>query len=781
MKITIGAPRVLGVELDNGIARVVEMEFKSKTPKIYHAFTVPAPMNIITQEGLVQESEEFRIAFRDTLSRLKISSDHLAFSISSSRIINREITIPMVKESKIETLLYQNASDYFPINISDYKLIYNILGKYEDKGKRMYKLLVCAVPRDIIRSYYRLANFLGMDIAAIDFAGSGIFQALKASAKEVLKDTVSSDKTELYVAVHSEHAILTFVKEGTICLQRVIAVGLSGVNDYLIPDTGEESEPVALDRILRDRQDDICYSSLRRAEDPAMAGEKASCTKALRSLVLSIRRSVEYYASSAQAGQIQVYLVGGAVLYRGLDELLASELDLPVITLESDLERKYPAIGDGFTFTAAEFLAPIGACTQPINLANRQQAKTVSAMDVFNDHSVQNTLLAIGVVCFLICGAIAGALTMMGTADRDAMVSRETALKTELLLMGDTTAAKKTYENAVSLYEALRNGIDSMDQYMDTYNDHFVEFIVELEHKMPKQFRVMSLSVTESGVTMNIRVSTREEAAYVIQTLRNCASVTMGTPSTITITQDSQVTGYNIDALLTEDGHLTRENLATKYADYTQEELDRLIPQLQSGMLSPAEVYSIFEEKTYLEYTVDEEVMSMIQLYKQFTDNPLAQRADVMIDTMVKYLNTTQMEDLSVLDSYDYVNNNIFRLTDFGITPEQYDSYLESMRSYGYEWETIFRKTVHTEYVEIGGSGISLPQETIDTEILSFTIALEYTGKFEPLPEEEDTETSDVENSEISDESTEETSTEDTSSEGTSTEETSTEETSVAE
>ncbi len=765
MKITIGAPRVLGIELDNGIARVVEMEFKSKTPKIYHAFTVPTPMNIITQEGLVQESEAFRTAFRDTLSRLKISADHLAFSVSSSRIINRELTIPMVKESKIETLLYQNASDYFPINISDYKLIYNILGKLEENGKRLYKLLVCAVPRDIIRSYYRFASFLGMDIAAIDFAGNGIFQALKASAKEVLRDTVSTDKTELYVAAYSEHSILTFVKEGTICLQRVISVGLSGVNDYLVPETEEANDPVALDRILRDLQSDICYSSLRRAEDPAMAGEKASCTKALRSLVLSIRRSVEYFVSTTSSSQIQVYLVGGSVLYRGLEELLASELDLPVVALESDLERKYPTIGDGFPFTAAEFLAPIGACTQPINLANRQQAKSVSAMDVFNDHSVQNTLLAIGIVCFLICGAIAGALAMMSTADRDAMVSRETVLKNELLLMGDTTSAKKTYQNAVNLYEALKNGIDSMDRYMETYNDHFVEFIVELERKMPKEFRVMGISVTDKGVTMNIRVSTKEQAAYVIQTLRNCASVNMGTPSTITITQDSQVTGYNIDALLTEDGHLTRENLATKYSDYTQEELDNLIPLLQSGMLSPAEVYSIFEEKTTLEYTVDEEVLSMIELYKQFSDNPLAQRADTMIDAMLKYLNTTQMEDLSVLDSYDYVNNNIFRLTDFGIDEAQYNGYLETMRSYGYDWETIFRKHVRTEYEEVGGSGISLPQETIDTEILSFTIALEYTGEFEELPEEEFTDSSETESDESMEELSEDTSsTEETSS-----------------
>ncbi len=738
MKITIGAPRVLGIELDNGIARVVEMEFKSKTPKIYNAFTVPAPMGIINQDGLVEENEAFRTAFRETLSRLKISSDRLAFSISSSRIINREITIPMVKESKIETLLYQNASDYFPVNISDYKLVYNILGKLDENGKRLYKLLVCAVPRDIIRSYYRFASFLGMDVAAIDFAGNGIFQALKTSAKDLLKNTVSSDKSELYVAAYSDHAILTFVKEGTICLQRVISVGLSAITDRLLPqnEMDEDVQPIALDRILRDLQDDICYSSLRQAEDPMMTGEKAMRTKALRSLVLSIRRSVEYYMSTAQAGQIEVYLIGGTVLYRGLSDLLSSELELPVVSMESDLERKYPAVGDGFSFTAAEFLAPIGACTQPVNLANRQQAKTVSAMDVFNDHSVQNTLLAIGIVCFLVCGAISAALAMMSTSDRDAMVSREAAVRDELLSLGNTNAAKNAYDNAVNLFESLRNGIDSMEFYMDMYNDHLVEFISELERKMPRDFRVVSLSVTETGVTMNIRVNTKEQAAYVIQTLRNCASVTMGTPSTITISKDSQVTGYNIDALLTEDGHLTRENLSTKYSEYPQEELDALIPLLQSGMVSPAEVYSIFTEVTYLEYSVDEGVLSMIELYKQFTDNPLAKHADTMMDAMIKYLNNTQLEDLSVLDSFDYVNNNIFQLSDLGVTAEQYNGYLETMRSYGYDWETIFRKHVRVYYEE-SASGITLPQEIIDTEILSFTISLEYTGEFEEIPPEE--------------------------------------------
>ena len=248
---------------------------------------------------------------------------------------------------------------------------------------------------------------------------------------------------------------------------------------------------------------------------------------------------------------------------------------------------------------------------------------------------------------------------------------------------------------------------------------------------MPSQFRVFGISVSEKGVVMNIRVSTKEEAAYVIQTLRNCASVVMGTPSNITITQDSQVTGYNIDALLDKDGHLTRENLATKYKDYTQAQLDGLIPMLESGVLSPSDVYSNFIPKTYLEYSVDESVLAMVELMKpMYKDNALVQRADTMIDAMVKYLNNNQIEDLSVLDSFAYVNNNVFPLSDFDITQEAYDGYIEKMGNYGYTWDTIFIKHVRTEYTE-EGSGIKLPQQIVNSDILSFSVALEYTGEFE--------------------------------------------------
>ncbi len=735
MKISIGSPRVLGIELDNGISRIVEMEFKSKTPKVYHAMTIPSPYDIVSEDGIVRESEEFRASFRETMQRLRISADRVAFSVSSSRIINREITIPMVRESKIETLLYQNASDYFPVNITDYKLTYNILGKLDQNGKKQYKLLVCAVPRDIIRSYYQFANFLGVEIIAIDFAGNGVFQALKSSAKEILRDTVGSDKTELYISVYSEHAMLTFVREGTICLQRILAVGISGLTNRLLEESGND-ENGDLVSLLRGWSGDICDSSFRRGDSLGSETKKESRTELLRLLISSIRRSVEYYYSTAEAGKVEAYLVGGINLYSGFAELLSHELDITVLPLETFIEKRDTSIGDGFAFSAAEFMAPIGACTLPVNLANRQKGKSVSFVDVFNDHSVQNTILAIGVVCFILCGAIGAALVVMSSTEKESAQAEESLLRSELASYGDTTASKNAYNNALAIYNSLNSSIQNIDQYMDTNNDHFVEFLTEMERKMPTAFRVVGITVSENGVVMNVRVSTKDEAAYVIQTLRNCASVTMGTPSNITITEDSQIIGYNISALLDSNGHLKRQDLSSKYANYTQEELDALIPSLKSGALSPAEVYSNYTEITTVSYKIDDTVLAYVELAKAMKpDHPVVKHADTLLESLEEFLNTRQPQDLSVFDSFDYVNNSIFPLSDFGITPEQYNGYVEDMRSLGYDWEKIFVKSIHTEYEE-SESGISLPQESMTSEILSFTVSLTYTGEFEQLPGE---------------------------------------------
>lgn len=45
----------------------------------------------------------------------------------SSRIASREVRIPFVKKNRIQSIIQENATDYFPIDISGYVLSYSMI------------------------------------------------------------------------------------------------------------------------------------------------------------------------------------------------------------------------------------------------------------------------------------------------------------------------------------------------------------------------------------------------------------------------------------------------------------------------------------------------------------------------------------------------------------------------------------------------------------------------------------------------------------------------------
>ena len=59
----------------------------------------------------------------------------------------------------------------------------------------------------------------------------------------------------------------------------------------------------------------------------------------------------------------------------------------------------------------------------------------------------------------------------------------------------------------------------------ENHNEDMLQFIAELEEKMPANIRVKTFSATLDNVTMNIEVDTKEEMANTVQELRNMKSV----------------------------------------------------------------------------------------------------------------------------------------------------------------------------------------------------------------------------------------------------------------
>ena len=60
-----------------------------------------------------------------------------------SKIASREVTVPYVPEKNLDNLINATAQDYFPVNMDEYTLAYNVLETVKEKDKKLEAVASC--------------------------------------------------------------------------------------------------------------------------------------------------------------------------------------------------------------------------------------------------------------------------------------------------------------------------------------------------------------------------------------------------------------------------------------------------------------------------------------------------------------------------------------------------------------------------------------------------------------------------------------------------------------
>ncbi len=505
------ALKVLSIEIGQATTKVVEMDYKVKNPKIYNVFTVETPADVV-QDGSIIRNEEFIVAIKGEIRRRMIKTSNVVFTVSSSRIANREARIPFCKEKNIMPLIVANASDYFPVDMNQYHLVYNILGQVEgEEGRKEYRLSLLAVPNDVTTSYIDLARTLEMDIKAIDYVGNSIFQVVKEEFKE---------GTKAILKIEEFSSLVTIVNDGEIVLQRQVAHGLNQAIENLLETDmfqGEEltyagaSRKFLENKIVRPHLNlDSGVSADDANEEDLMV--KVMITENLRYMVGNIGRILEYFSSRNENMKLtDVYLVGLGADYQGLPELLTNELGYNV--------KPYSGL-DGLTVQNADPNVPtasmrqmaacIGAAEHPLQLLSEDLLKGEKEVN----------LLAPAVATIVMVGA-AVVLLIVGSIMKSAAVNKTKDMEDELHDYDYVSQVLENYENSKTTY----GEVIALDDGTENRNNELTAFIGELEQKMPDSFIATSFGVTGTGVTMGVTVRDKQAAAKVIEQLRTFKSV----------------------------------------------------------------------------------------------------------------------------------------------------------------------------------------------------------------------------------------------------------------
>ena len=501
--------KVLSIEVGNSLTKIVEMDYKSKNPKVYKCINIPTP-DAVFDDGYISDSEEYAKSLKQALTDNKIKTRQAVCSITCSKIANREILIPNVKASQVDDLIRANASEYFPVDLSQYELGFIILGRESAEADAKLKVMLLACEKELIKGYDTLFAQAGLKLVGVDYAGNSVVQIMK---KEV------TEEVEMVIKVEEQSTIATIISGGNLMMQRNLGYGIDNSIQTMMaskayPETGYGECIEVLKKNVcimpsLNREDEET-DALRKTLEPAIRKVRTDMTEALGPLVGNVGRVLDLYNSKNLEKPItKVSMIGLGSQIAGLDQLFTKELGVPTESVNAVKSVSKPA---GVTLTEiGEYLTAMGAAINPVGFIKDEKQANSKAVNYFS----------LSILTLILIGVLVAWLYIMARQPYDEAIAQNVTL----------TMLEKKYEPALKVKEqaenvqALYNEVVKINGLTENNNSGILEFLTELEAKLPSDITVEAFESDNKQATFTMKVPTMMDAAGIIQMVREFESL----------------------------------------------------------------------------------------------------------------------------------------------------------------------------------------------------------------------------------------------------------------
>ena len=523
--------RFLSIEAESTQIRVGEVEISGRKGRMLQCFCVPVPQGSV-EDGQIRDTKGLGELLRQQLNERGIRTKKAWFVTGSTRIASREVQIPLVKKSRIQSIIEANATDYFPIDVTKYVMSYMILGITGEKGKkgeeaeqkkaadqeRQYRLMVYASPKAISTAYYEFAQSAGLTLSGITFTGNTVYQTVQEEY---------TSGAHILIKVELENTGISIIRDGKLSFQRNINYGMESAVETIrsFPQFGDRLEVQDALQLLSEKK--WIYHSLdgQIGEEPDTV--KSEVTESLRYLVGNISRIMDYYISrNGDVNFESIVLCGMGGQVQGLAELLTQELGQKVELLTKIVRYSVPDTNKNEGLFL--YIAVMDPVKSGLNLMEKTGRK---------QKEVKETLSGAWVV-FGVGALAAVALAVAGVGARIYQTHEQERLNQRIAEEQSIEDVYAAYNNAKSQYDNFQ----SMYAYTNTPNEGLEAFIQEMEEKMPSSITVETFSSTGSQVSFSMRVASKSEAANTLIQLRTFDSLSSVTTTGIDEGEDGTVT-----------------------------------------------------------------------------------------------------------------------------------------------------------------------------------------------------------------------------------------------
>ncbi|MDO5292140.1 MAG: pilus assembly protein PilM [bacterium] len=525
--------KVISIEIGQDRTRICEVDYRKKNPKVYNYITFTTPPDVI-EDGYIRDKRAFAAALRENLDSANIKNSNVVFTISSTKIANREAVIPLVKENRIQEVVMASANDYFPIDVNEYNITYLELERINTEEEKKIRLLVLAAPSSLIKTYYELADMLKLNIMAIDYVGNSSFQLLKG---------LQTEDVHLMIQMNDQITIINLLEKNCLLLQRTLPYGTDTVAQAVMQNKvfgvetyNEAMELLAGEQIINSQftTAEENYSTFTAASEEysnklMWENGKEDVTSALKLLTSNLNRVIDYFTTKHPGKRIaKVDITGDGALINNIVSLIQNEIGIETSELTTFSNISFIKQAERIGVYQNQYISCIGAAINPLDFAPKE-----FLLKETNEKSMMFPLVMLGV-------SIAGAFTIFLSSFLlyRQSVAEHTRLDEKIIEIKDI---EEIYNNYTKSKTELSN-LELIDGKTANESEHMLEFLAELEGKTPKGCTVESLQLAGNEISMQVSASNKTLAAKYIESIKTCDRATTVTCSGYTRSSGSKDT-----------------------------------------------------------------------------------------------------------------------------------------------------------------------------------------------------------------------------------------------
>lgn len=461
--------RVLSIDITNESITIIELTASAKKQTNIHNVIIFETPEDSFEDGIIKEPDMIATAIRDQLNARGITNKNAIFVLSSTKIVNREVVIPYVKENKIKGIINTNAQEYFPVNIEDYVISHSLLETViDEENNKQLRVLAVAAPSQMVKSYNELASMAGLNVVALDYIGNAMLQLIKTQT--------NANQTTMVIQLGSESTVLNIVQGDNLLLQRTVPYGTNSVVNVVMDDKGVDAT-TAMTLLQNDRLITVDF-------------DDNETTGAFRYLINNIGRVMDFYASKNPDKPIEdVFLTGDGALIKGIDGLFKIQLNVSTRIMDSLYNIKFDPSIDLKVYNPVYLVTPIGAAFAPMDFV---EMDTVGSKSSDGEGSV-----APYVALVVVAAAAAAGLAFYSINAKNKAQEKNDDLNYQIEQNADIEQIIADYDESA----AVVNDAIAMNTATYDLNENASTFIAELESKIPADTIVGSFSSSTAGVS----------------------------------------------------------------------------------------------------------------------------------------------------------------------------------------------------------------------------------------------------------------------------------------